>query len=598
MASATDIITYIGVPLAVLGVAPIFYTFLSAFYTRVKVGRVLRRNSIVCPIRAKLMTGVVEIDLPVCHLDIPSRNEPAYWLPSTSSWTLDGASWSCYNFFLVITDRTTLRLQRSDKIVFPTAEIDFRLLLEYLLDRGYIPNQPGFHTLRMRRLQTSEGTIIMQFGNGQGLSFVKPGTRHGSIIMNFSRMSHFTPHLIHHRDSTKTLPPFHLTGPLLKGNDDSTTEKRRYFVMRWAGLVGLKISIHEKPAPSPGTDLPPNHILSQVHPHNSNLGDETPWGKPLDWFACAAIALYGFEMSKPFYVFSPDERFLHAAQWYSSKFSALVLHGLVLPGLVLPDLEDLNEFLSDIDSDQYDVASAHRSENSQQVSPTDRSNKDWVTKKDINSITEYTNSFYHGSERRMMQHLGKFAELGINTTILEKDIDISMILRMCIRYLCSRPIRFGSLSIGSLPQKPPSLDYVAQQTADQILRMTVLDAEFAEGVLAQLRKSLVNPLAGALEAEAAKVEAARVEAVEAKRKEPGEKKLGRKHRRLERAFEEMKHNGVEGMLLRGAHCNEKETGLFCCAMVLLAIVGQRADYLRSGDDIRQCVSDWPRVYLS
>lgn len=594
MASATDIITYIGVPLAVLGVAPIFYTFLSAFYTRMKVGRILRRNRILCPIRAKLMTGVVEIELPVCRLDIPLRNEPAYWLPSTSSLTLDGASWSCYNFFPVISEWTTLRLQRSDKIMFPTAEIDFRLLLEYLLDRGYIPNQPGFHTLRTRRLQTSEGTIIMQLGNGQGLSFVKPGNRHGSIIMKFSRMSHFTSLLVpSHRDSTKTLPPFHLTGLLLKENDDSTTEKRRYFVMRWAGLVGLKISIHEKPAPSPGTDLPPNHILSQVHQHNSNLGDETPLGKPLDWFTCAAIAVYGFGMSKPFYVFSPDERFLHAAQWYSSKVSALMLHGLVRP-----DSEDRNEFLSDIASDQYDVASAHRSENSQQVSPTDRSNKDWVTKKDINAITEYTHSFHPSSERRMMQLLGNFPELYVNTTILEKDIDISKILRMCIRHLCSRPIRFGSLSIGSLPQEPPSLDYMAQQTADQILRMTVLDAEFAEGVLAQLRKSLLNPLAGALEAEAAKVEAARVEAVEAKRKEPGEKKLGRKHQRLERAFEEMKHSGFEGMLLRGAHCTEKETGLFCCAMVLLAIVGQRVDYLRSGDDIRQCVSDWPSVYLS
>ena len=29
MASATDVITYIGIPLAVLGVLPIFYTFLS-----------------------------------------------------------------------------------------------------------------------------------------------------------------------------------------------------------------------------------------------------------------------------------------------------------------------------------------------------------------------------------------------------------------------------------------------------------------------------------------------------------------------------------------------------------------------------------------
>lgn len=43
---------------------------------------------------------------------------------------------------------------------------------------------------------------------------------------------------------------------------------------------------------------------------------------------------------------------------------------------------------------------------------------------------------------------------------------------------------------------------------------------------------------------------------------------------------------------------KKERGLFCCAVVLLAVIGQRADFLRSGDDMRQCVSDWNTVYPS
>ena len=58
MVSATDIITYIGVPLAVLGVAPIFYTFVSALYARLKFSRVLRKNGIAPRIRAIMMTGV------------------------------------------------------------------------------------------------------------------------------------------------------------------------------------------------------------------------------------------------------------------------------------------------------------------------------------------------------------------------------------------------------------------------------------------------------------------------------------------------------------------------------------------------------------
>jgi hypothetical protein len=34
MASATDVITYIGIPLAVLGVLPIFYTFFLSILTQ------------------------------------------------------------------------------------------------------------------------------------------------------------------------------------------------------------------------------------------------------------------------------------------------------------------------------------------------------------------------------------------------------------------------------------------------------------------------------------------------------------------------------------------------------------------------------------
>jgi hypothetical protein len=41
MASATDVITYIGVPLAVLGVAPIIYNTVSTVATVMKVKRML-----------------------------------------------------------------------------------------------------------------------------------------------------------------------------------------------------------------------------------------------------------------------------------------------------------------------------------------------------------------------------------------------------------------------------------------------------------------------------------------------------------------------------------------------------------------------------
>ena len=356
MASATDIITYIGVPLAVLGVTPIFYTFLIALYTRLKLDRILRKNGIWCPIKARLMTGVVEVDLPVYLLTIPLRDQPAHGSPIIG---IAGASWTCHRFHRSISERNTVRLQRSDKIVLPAAEISFNSLLEYLVDQGYVPNQEGFRTLRTRRQQTWEGTVLMGTTHGRSLCFAKPGNRHGSINLEFSTSSRSEPYSVQsHRLSADTLPPFHLTGPLLEAQleassvsdsasvtaerqnmnpnaneNNSTPEKRRHFVMKWAGSVGLETSIHEMPAPSTGLELPRDHILSQLHPDNGGSKSGTPWGEPLNWFACAAIAVYGFdlEMPKPFYPFSPHERFLHTAQWYHVEFTVVMLRGLVRP---------------------------------------------------------------------------------------------------------------------------------------------------------------------------------------------------------------------------------------------------------------------------
>lgn len=61
---------------------------------------------------------------------------------------------------------------------------------------------------------------------------------------------------------------------------------------------------------------------------------------------------------------------------------------------------------------------------------------------------------------------------------------------------------------------------------------------------------------------------------------------------------DVKRSVIGESLAAGVQCSQEERGLFCCAVVLLAVIGQRADYLRSGDDMRQCVSDWNTVYLS
>jgi hypothetical protein len=71
MASPAGIITYIGIPLAVLGVSPILYNFIIAFFITLR----LKRQSAVglledTVIQSRLMNGVVEVELPVHELNL------------------------------------------------------------------------------------------------------------------------------------------------------------------------------------------------------------------------------------------------------------------------------------------------------------------------------------------------------------------------------------------------------------------------------------------------------------------------------------------------------------------------------------------------
>ena len=598
MASATDIITYIGVPLAVLGVTPIFYTFLSALYTKSKLGHILHKNGIECPIRAKLMTGTIEVDLPVYNLTSRFRDLPVPWLVSKPAMGVGGASWSCHDFHKVVSQRNTIRLQRSDKLVLPAAEIIFKSLLDYLLDMGYLLDEEGFRTLRTRRQQTSEGVVLMYMKFGRTLLFAGPGVRHGSIVLQFSEPPRSTNHSIpNHRDPTQTLPPFHLTAPLLEIQDElsaandnptainegpnvstdadethSTEEKRRYFVMKWTAILGLEISIHETPAPSMGVKLPNDHILSQLHPDN-DLANGTPWGEPFNWFACAAIAVYGFDsgVPKPFYEFSPNEGFLHAVECYHLEFSVVALHGLTRS-----DTKDLNGLLNFVDVDPYDPASVNRTESSQQAQHMDTLAKVWITRSDlIYYLTEWEK--YSGIRARFLLSSKDIrARDDFHEAFSTRHIDMPNLLRMCIGSLLSRPMRLKSLLIGSLPKEPSSLDHITQHIADQILRMAILDSDFAKGIRAQTHQLLKSPVAGALEA-----------AIQARK---GKKK--KKHR------ESLEKYNIRDALIERFRCSQKDTDHFCCAVVLLAVIRQRADFLRSGDDIRQCVSDWPTVNLS
>ena len=163
MANASDIITYVGVPLAVIGVLPIFYTFLNSYLTIHNITRCLRRNGLDdgATTHGSLLSGVVEVTLPRVTITPLTREDPDYWAPNPRPSLLRGATWTCFNWKALVTGSRLYRLQYSDDLRVPQAEVDLGELLDFLLDRGAVPDVKGLHMLRVSGLWTPTGTSLM-----------------------------------------------------------------------------------------------------------------------------------------------------------------------------------------------------------------------------------------------------------------------------------------------------------------------------------------------------------------------------------------------------------------------------------------------------
>ncbi|RMZ89286.1 hypothetical protein DV736_g3484, partial [Chaetothyriales sp. CBS 134916] len=208
MASATDIITYIGVPLAVLGVLPILYTFILAIFTRRRIRHLLlshghkplstRQPDDGFAIRSSPMTSLIEIELPQYTIAPLERNHEEYWrtaaedlddyqhhqhqgllarAQSTLSMAeegrvfgyLRGGSWRAFHWKRLTVGRKLYRIQYEDELREPAAEIDFSDLVHFLLDWGAVPDAMGWEKLRANGLWTPAGTVLLR----------KPGSDEG-----------------------------------------------------------------------------------------------------------------------------------------------------------------------------------------------------------------------------------------------------------------------------------------------------------------------------------------------------------------------------------------------------------------------------------
>jgi len=160
-ATASDIITYVGVPLAVIGVLPTMYTFLNALLTLRHIKRILAENNVVAITRSGLLSGIIEVEIPRKSITPLDRTDETYFKLARRSSTLKGGSYTLFNWRELSIGTKTYRLAYHDELVQPQAEVDFEQLVAFLLDRGAVPSQAGFADLRMSGLWTPTGTKLL-----------------------------------------------------------------------------------------------------------------------------------------------------------------------------------------------------------------------------------------------------------------------------------------------------------------------------------------------------------------------------------------------------------------------------------------------------
>ncbi|KAK0617164.1 hypothetical protein B0T14DRAFT_435392 [Immersiella caudata] len=167
--SPVDVITYIGVPLAVLGVLPILYNTIFTLAALSKIKRMLRHSKLTALTRSDVVNRVIEIELPryaVQPLDrFNDRSE--YWTLSRHPSSIPGGSWTTFNWRTNVIGLKSQRVEYADQLRQPQVEVAFDELICYLLDLGAVPDPHGWRLLRSTGLWTPVGCALMTSPDGK-----------------------------------------------------------------------------------------------------------------------------------------------------------------------------------------------------------------------------------------------------------------------------------------------------------------------------------------------------------------------------------------------------------------------------------------------
>ncbi|KAM7224202.1 hypothetical protein V8F06_000675 [Rhypophila decipiens] len=223
--SPTDIITYIGVPLAVLGVLPILYNTAATLAALSKIKRMLKHSKLTALTRSDVVNRIIEVELPRYAVTPWDRfsNRSEYWTLSRHPSNIPGGSWTTFNWRTNVIGLSTQRVEYADQLRQPQVEVAFDELIAYLLDLGAVPDPHGWRLLRSTGLWTPVGCSLMLSPDGKEnaltIAPLDSSDGHLSLAVNWSGewttrdYSHLPPYWVR-------LPP----PPLDERNGDGQAE--------------------------------------------------------------------------------------------------------------------------------------------------------------------------------------------------------------------------------------------------------------------------------------------------------------------------------------------------------------------------------------
>jgi hypothetical protein len=126
-----------------------------------RLRRTLKTYDIEASVNSRLLSGIIDVNVPMYQLTIPPRDRPEYWSYRPSDGSRHGASWQNINWQREEIDEKTIQVHFSDRIKFPEASIRFADLIRYLGDLGLQTNPKGFWKLSQQELNVVPGTPLV-----------------------------------------------------------------------------------------------------------------------------------------------------------------------------------------------------------------------------------------------------------------------------------------------------------------------------------------------------------------------------------------------------------------------------------------------------